>query len=109
MRSYMMRPGAILLVTVGLAACANLPAATETPPTEAALEVPANVERAREAALDFMRVSANQCVPPEGTEWAASDGSDTAPDGYAIYRFHAQDCNIAVTSVSDPPEDRCTT
>ena len=95
----------LLLGMISLAACASAPAAAEIPAVEAELEVPPKVERAREAVLDFLRLGANECVPPEGTAWAASDGSDTAPDGYAVYRFTAQDCNMAVTSVSDPPAD----
>ena len=59
------------------------------------LEVPAEVVGARRAVLDFLRVNANECVPPAGVPWKASLGQ--APEGFGVYRFSAEGCVITVS------------
>jgi putative hemolysin len=63
----------------------------------AAMEVPAPVTTAQESALEFLRTSANHCVPPEGVQWHVKDQQTTTPAGYGAYRFSAEGCNITVS------------
>lgn len=74
-----------------------------TPVSTTTLEAPANVVAAREAVLDYLRDGANECVPPAGIRWRATPGS--APEGFSVYRFKAEDCLMTVSYALDEGDD----
>jgi putative hemolysin len=81
------------VVVLGCTRVVDETPAGETPTPEIA--VPAEVAEAREAVLSFLRDGANECVPPVGVLWHAAAGK--APQGFAVYRFHAEECAVTVS------------
>ncbi len=88
----------LLMVLFALPACTDASSATAVAPTATPDEpAPAAVIRARNAVLDFLRTSANICVPPEGVHWQTSTAPEKTPAGFGIYRFYAEECTITVS------------
>lgn len=75
------------------------------PPALAGTGATADVIAAREAALNFLRTSANECVPPEGVRWQAAEIGAEAPAGFGVYRFTAEDCIITVSYLLNSSAD----
>jgi putative hemolysin len=69
----------------------------------AVVDVPAEVTAARQAVLDFLRDGANECVPPAGVRWQATEMN--APAGFNIFRFDAEACEITVTYAVNAEEN----
>ncbi|MEJ2751944.1 MAG: DUF333 domain-containing protein [Candidatus Promineifilaceae bacterium] len=94
--------GLIILVFLGLllAGCARF-AGEGTPPVPTAepqdegSPTPPEVLAARRAVLNFLRTSANECVPPPGVIWEELPG--TAPDGFDVYRYDSEDCRMTIS------------
>ena len=93
---------ACLLIILGGCATSTGEADSSPEPTVTA-EAPADVVAAREAVLDYLRDGANECVPPDGVQWRALLCS--APDGFNVYRFRAEDCLMTVSYALDEGAD----
>ena len=61
---------------------------------------PQEVLAARRAVLNFLRESANECVPPPGVIWETIPGE--APHGFDVYRFDSEGCGMTI-SYPQPP------
>lgn len=92
-----------MLLMLAAAACRPALSGDADPTADAALaatavavDVPAGVLQAREAVLEFMRTSANECVPPAGAAWRVEKDAD-APAGYDVYRFRSEGCTMTIT------------
>jgi putative hemolysin len=98
---------ALTAATLLLAGCARF-FGEGTPPTPTAEpqdegpRTPQEVLAARRAVLDFLRQSANECVPPPGVIWEDMPG--TAPDGFDVYRYDSEGCLMTV-SYPQPQEE----
>lgn len=66
-----------------------------SPTTPLSTEAPDNVLMARDTVLEFLRDGANECIPPANVRWQTEPGQ--APDGFAVYRFKAEDCLMTVS------------
>ncbi len=91
---------ALFLVACGETAEETAVTPTSTPATEA----PTAVIVARNAVLDFLRTSANICVPPEGVNWQTSTAPEKTPAGFGVYRFFAEECTITVSYTMEDPD-----
>lgn len=93
----------LLFLVVGCAQTAAEPAADLATATPSLPDTPetAAVIAAREAALKFLRTSANECVPREGVTWQIADIGAPPPAGFGVYRFTAEDCIITVSYLLD--------
>lgn len=83
----------LLVPLVGCGKAANETAAAPAPTPTA--EIPDAAITAREIVLNYLRDGANECVPPANTRWRADPGQ--APEGFAVYRFKAEDCLMTVS------------
>lgn len=83
----------LLVFLVGCGETANETAAAPVPPPTT--EVPDAAVTAREIVLNYLRDGANECVPPANIRWQADPGQ--APEGFAVYRFKAEDCLMTVS------------
>jgi putative hemolysin len=91
---------ALTTITLLLAACAQSTgeAATTAPtaePQDEGSSTPPEVLTARRAVLNFLRTSANECVPPRGVIWEELPG--TAPDGFDVYRYDSEECRMTIS------------
>ncbi len=107
-KSFLFGPTMILIILVWLVVvlggCAPTTNEVDSSPLPTATsEAPADVVAAREAVLDYLRDGANECVPPAGIQWQALPGS--APDGFSVYRFRAEDCLMTVSYALDEGDD----
>ena len=91
-----------LVVVLGGCTTATNEATTNAVPT-ATPEAPADVVAARESVLDYLRDGANECVPPAGIKWRTLPGS--APEGFTVFRFKAEDCLMTVSYAQDEGDD----
>lgn len=91
----------LILFLVGCAAPAPtaVPDPTAVPPAPELVEA----EMARDQVLDYIRQSANECVPPEGVQWVLNTAVVEAqpPTGFDVYRFTSEGCEITVSFQSD--------
>ncbi|MCA9981472.1 MAG: DUF333 domain-containing protein [Anaerolineales bacterium] len=88
----------VLVLLVGCANAAPEPEPPETLPVATAVPVEADAAVARDRVLDYIRESANECVPPEGVAWQASTAENQAPEGFDVFRFQAEGCEVTVSS-----------
>ncbi len=87
----------LCFLAVLMTACDGANTAVVAEPTAADVAPPANMVAAREGVLDFLRTSANQCVPPEGAGWRAEAGGPNTPVGYDVYRFYSDECVMTIS------------
>lgn len=87
----------LLLGAVSCAQTTAEPQLSTASPSLPDTEATTPVITAREAALNFLRTSANECVPRAGVRWQAADMGAEAPAGFGVYRFTAEDCIITVS------------
>lgn len=88
----------LLFLAVILGACDEIDGETAVVPTPTSgITAPPGVVMARNAALEFVRTSANMCVPPAGVTWQVSTDPDKTPVGFGVYRFTAESCSITVS------------
>lgn len=85
----------LLIVLVGCATASDDVLVTEE--TDAAVEVPPEVLRAQQAALDFLREAAYASAPPAGVPWDVTLGGDNLPAGFVIYFFTSSDSVMTVS------------
>ena len=90
-----------LLLLAASCSPAATTAAIPSPTPTAEATTPAAVLTARDAALAFLRTSANECVPRAGVRWRAAPGGAETPVGFGVYRFTAEDCTITVSYTLD--------
>lgn len=98
----------LLLASIFLVACGGQ---TEEPepvaePVEA-LSVPAPVEAAHDAVVDFWREGASICVPQVGVNWSISTDPVITPPGFGVYRYSASGCDMTV-AYEEPIGDETT-
>lgn len=94
---------AVLMGVVILAGCGSKGVETAVVPSPTpGISIPAGVVMARNAVLEFLRTSANMCVPPAGVTWQASTDPDKTPEGFGVYRFTAEGCSITVAYALSP-------
>ncbi len=90
---------ALLALTLFLPACARSAGAppAEPAPAEPVQEpsAPQTVLAARRAVLNFLRQSANECVPPPGVIWQDQPGP--APEGFDVYRYDSEGCAMTIS------------
>jgi putative hemolysin len=93
--------GLILVAGVALlallSACGGAVAEPVAAEPTAVVSVPEDMVTAREGVLDFLRTSANQCVPPEGAGWRSEPGGANTPEGYDVYRFYSDACVMTIS------------
>ena len=87
--------GVILLALLAGCAQAVQDIATPTPAVTPGPRTPEEVLAARRAVLNFLRESANECVPPPGVTWETLPGE--APGGFDVYRFDSEGCGMTIS------------
>ena len=89
----------LLLLLLFAGGCEQVAEDPAAPPAvdAAVVEVPAPVSTAHAAALQFLRTSANHCVPPAGAAWQIEERGEETPAGFAAYRFRADNCQITIS------------
>lgn len=94
----------VLLAGLGLVGCGTfLPEPEPEPPPTAvpALEAGAEAAVARDQVLDYIRESANECVPPDGVTWQTDTAVEQAPSGFEVFHFTAEGCEVTVSAQVD--------
>ena len=88
----------VMLVAAGLmVACGGQKSVTDGEPTvDTGPAVPAHVQSAHQAVLDFLRDGAAECVPQVGVNWQVTTATDATPPGYAVYRYNAGGCDMTI-------------
>lgn len=80
--------GAMFIVSMLVGGCGTMELGILTPePADAGLGIPEDVILAREVALDFLRETYGELIPPEGTHWQGDFIQEGDPLGAGAYQY----------------------